>query len=752
MPLTLPTRWAALLYSFFWITLPVFDPGVGLAHAQPQPQTALAAKNILVLHAFEGNAPVFLGTDKGVSDTLQSSGIPSLNQFFESLELRRNPGAEHRKLLVEQMRTRYGLRKLDMIVTVYPEALEFVLKDCGDILPEVPILALYLPQGFDLPETDRRIIGHAPAVDILGTLEIALKLVPGARRVYIVSGVHEVDRRIEDQTRGIFKKWEGRLEFLYLSDMPFEEMLAAVSGVPPGSIILALPVSQDVTGKSYTAPIVAQRLSQVSTAPIFGILDSQLGHGITGGSLISFELIGRKAGQLVLDMIGGVKTPDNIPTMLDVPPVPMFDWRQLGRWNLSEGALPEGSIVINRELTLWDFRFYLIGALAFIMAQSGLIAGLLISKRRRKSAEESLRQKTEELAQFFNVSLDLLCIANTDGCFLLLNPVWEKVLGYSHEELMARRFLDFVHPDDLEPTRQALSALASQQEVSHFQNRYRSKDGSYRWLEWSSVPAGNLIYAAARDLTERLKAEAEEQQRREELAHVSRIAMMGELTTSLAHEINQPLTAILSNAQAAQRFLSQTPPDIGEVRQILDDIVRDNKRASEVIRRVRALVRKEKPRQEPLDLNELIQQVVELVRGDSLLQGLSIATDLSPELVAIYGDGIQLQQVILNLILNGAAAMRNAPLAQRRIIVRTAMTNNHTVRVSVTDFGVGIDENNSDRLFEPFYTTKSEGLGMGLSISRTIVKGHGGTMQASNNKDGGATFAFTLSAHQGGPS
>ena len=749
MPLALPTRWAALLYSFFWITLPVLDPGVGLVHAQTQPQIALAGKNILVLHAFEGNAPVFLGTDKGVSDTLQSSGIPSLNQFFESLELRRNPGAEHRKLLVEQMRTRYGLRKLDMIITVYPEALEFVLKDCEDILPEVPILALYLPQGFDLPETDRRIIGHAPAVDILGTLEIALKLVPGAKRVYIVSGAHEVDRRIEDQTRGIFEKWEGRLEFLSLSDMPFEVMLAAVSGVPPGSIILALPVSRDVTGKSFTAPIVAQRLSQVSTTPVFGILDSQLGHGITGGSLISFELIGRKAGQLVLDMIGGIKTPDNIPTMLDVPPVPMFDWRQLRRWNLSEDTLPEGSIVINRELTLWDFRFYLIGALAFILAQSGLIAGLLTSKRRRKSAEESLRQKSEELDQFFNVSLDLLCIANIQGYFLRLNPAWEKVLGYPHEELVGTRFFDLVHPDDLAATLEALSKNISQQKLVHFENRYRAKDGNYRWLEWTSAPEGNLIYAVARDLTERLKAQADDQQRREELAHVSRIAMMGELTASLAHEINQPLTAILSNAQAAQRFLSQTPPDIGEVRQILDDIVRDNKRASEVIRRARALVRKEKPRQEPLDLNELIQQTVDLIRGDSLLQGLTIGTDLSPELVAIYGDGIQLQQVILNLIFNGASAMRNAPLTQRKITVRTAMADHRTVKVSVTDFGVGIDENHIERLFEPFYTTKSEGLGMGLSISRTIVKAHGGTLEASNNKEGGATFAFTLSAYLG---
>ena len=314
---------------------------------------------------------------------------------------------------------------------------------------------------------------------------------------------------------------------------------------------------------------------------------------------------------------------------------------------------------------------------------------------------------------------------------------------------MARQFFDFVHPDDLEPTRKALSTLASQQKVVRFENRYRAKDGTYRWLEWTSAPAGNLIYAVARDFTDRLKAETEEQATQVELARVTRINMMGEMTTVLAHEINQPLTAIMSNAQAAKRFLSQAPPDIDEVRQILDDIIRDNGRASEVIRAIRALVRKEQPQKEPLDLNEMIRQVIGLLRGDFLLQGLSIGTDLSPGPATVYGDGTQLQQVILNLILNAAAAMRNAPLAQRRIVVRTAMADNLTVKASVTDFGVGIDENNIERLFEPFYTTKPEGLGMGLSISRTIIKAHGGTMEASNNREGGATFSFTLPAHLG---
>ena len=162
-------------------------------HAQAQPQNPLSGKNVLILHSYEASAPVFVRTDTGLSATLQSGGIPSLNQFFESLDLRRNPGPEHRRLMAEQMRVRYSHRKLDIIITIYPEALEFVLKDCRDILPDVPILALILRVGFELPKTDRRIIGHSTSLDIIGTFEIALKLVPGAERVYVVGGAHDID-------------------------------------------------------------------------------------------------------------------------------------------------------------------------------------------------------------------------------------------------------------------------------------------------------------------------------------------------------------------------------------------------------------------------------------------------------------------------------------------------------------------------------------------------------------------------------
>jgi PAS domain S-box-containing protein len=749
MSIACGNRWITLGCPLFIFILIAYGLSAGTAHSQTRFQNPLENKNVLILNAFESNIPVFQKTNQGLSAALQSGGIGIRNQFHEHLDLVRNPGPENRKLLVQFMRRRYSERRIDFIITLFPEGLKFLLDEGRTFFPAAPVLALYLPQGFELPQAERRIIHHLIIPDFKPTIETALKLVPGAGRIYVVAGTHPLDRWLESIVRQDFKTWKGRLEFRYLSDLPLDKILTTVSAAPSDSIVFITAYSQDVTGKYKTTVELSRLLAHVSRAPLFGFMDTLLGNGIVGGSLISFEYIGTRAGEMALDILGGTRNTEKIPILLEVPQLDMFDWRQLRHWNLKESALPGGSIIVNREFSLWDLRYYAIGVLVFILAQSFLIIALLVQKRRRRSAEDSLRQKSKELNQFFNVSIDLLCIANTAGYFLRLNPIWESTLGYSTEELMAQKFLDFVHPDDLVRTQEAISTLASREKVIHFENRYRCKDGTYRWLEWNAVPAGSLIYVAARDLTDYINTEVEAKQHREELAHMTRIATMGELTTSLAHEINQPLTAILSNAEAAQRFLSRAEPDIDEVRQILADIIRDDQRAADVVQKVRALVRKEKFHDEFLDLNKAIKEVVALIRGESLLQGLSIAMELLPELKMIHGDRIQLQQVILNLILNSAAAMRNAPRAQRKIIVRSTMPDNLTVQVSVTDFGTGIDENNIEQLFEAFYTTKPEGLGMGLSISRTIVKAQGGSIKASNNPEGGATFAFTLPILQG---
>jgi signal transduction histidine kinase len=241
-------------------------------------------------------------------------------------------------------------------------------------------------------------------------------------------------------------------------------------------------------------------------------------------------------------------------------------------------------------------------------------------------------------------------------------------------------------------------------------------------------------------------SEMEAHRLREELAHVGRVSTIGELTVSLAHELNQPLAAILSNAEAAQDALELTPPRLAEVREILTDIVEDDKRASSVIRRLHDLLKKRTPEFTEVDVNEMVSEVARLVQGDAALRVVPVRLDLGSGIPRVRGDRVQLQQVVLNLVLNGLHAVQESATGNPTIILRTVRESPSVVRVAVQDSGVGIDGEDLDRMFEPFYTTKPAGLGMGLAIARSIVEAHGGRLGARSNPEGGATFFFTLPA------
>ena len=242
----------------------------------------------------------------------------------------------------------------------------------------------------------------------------------------------------------------------------------------------------------------------------------------------------------------------------------------------------------------------------------------------------------------------------------------------------------------------------------------------------------------------RTQGEREMGRLRQELAHIGRVSAMGELTASLAHELHQPLTAILNNAHVAQTLLTGAIVDVAELREILTDIVADDERAADVIRRVRLLLRKGDLEYGPLDLNEIVGEVARLVTNDTATRKMSMRVIVAPELPDVRGDRVQLQQVLLNLVLNGLDAMQAPGTGDRTLVIRTFRDSETLVGVAVQDSGSGIAAEDADHIFEPLYTTKREGIGMGLAIARTIVGAHGGRLTARNNADAGATFQFTL--------
>jgi two-component system sensor kinase FixL len=279
--------------------------------------------------------------------------------------------------------------------------------------------------------------------------------------------------------------------------------------------------------------------------------------------------------------------------------------------------------------------------------------------------------------------------------------------------------------------------------------------GNVRWLQTVKRPivetenSANETPGKSADVIQCKQRELKLRRQRAELAHRTRISMMGELTASLAHELAQPLTAILSNSQAALRFMAANPPNLQEVQEILKEIVQDNSRATEIIRRIRALVKKEDVEFSPVDVTNIVNDVIMLVHSDAVLHNVQISFASSSALPRVRGDRVQLQQVILNLLLNAFDALKHCPAHDRQVVVRVEREDARMLKVMVRDRGRGLSGDTLDKIFQPFYTTRREGLGMGLSICRSIVEAHGGRLWAENNPDRGATFCFTLPVETG---
>ncbi|MGB9476726.1 MAG: PAS domain-containing protein, partial [Candidatus Udaeobacter sp.] len=319
-------------------------------------------------------------------------------------------------------------------------------------------------------------------------------------------------------------------------------------------------------------------------------------------------------------------------------------------------------------------------------------------------------------------------------------------------EITIATFYTALHPDDAERVKQAWRQALELRLPYQVEFRTQRTDGTIRWVDARGHgyydEAGKPLWMTGVlfDITDRKEAELQAQQNREELSHLSRVAAMGELTASIAHELNQPLSGITSNAAAGQRFIDRGKVDLRELHDLLGDIVADGRRAGDVIRGIQGMVKKDVSAHRRINLNDIVISVVRMVKPSAMLHSCELGTFLDPDLPMVEGDPVQLQQVLLNLVINAFDAMHDTPLSRRKVIIATERDADGVTRVSVRDYGVGISEEARQRLFEHFFTTKSKGLGMGLSIVRSIVESHGGTIEAENADGGGARFQFTIPA------
>lgn len=376
----------------------------------------------------------------------------------------------------------------------------------------------------------------------------------------------------------------------------------------------------------------------------------------------------------------------------------------------------------------------------------------------------------------------LIWAAAPDGACTYFSTQWTEYTGVPESEMLGWGWMALLHPDDTEPTRQYWMDSVAGRIQYDVEYRVRRWDGEYGWFKTRGTPVrngnGNIVRwfgtctditdqkraeealrfseqelrEARRDLEKKVASRTAERMRAEEalriaqadLAHVTRVTTIGEMAASIAHEVNQPLTAVVTNGSACIRWLSANPPNLDEARRAVGRIINDGNRAGEVIRRIRALVKNTPPQYECLDINELIREVTAIAHSEARRSGASIQTHLCENVPSIVGDRIQLQQVILNLAMNGMEAMSEVMEEPKEILVSSSSSGPNAIVVEVRDGGIGLDPENLTNLFSAFYTTKPSGMGMGLAISRSIVEAHGGRLWAEPNKPRGAVFRFSL--------
>jgi PAS domain S-box-containing protein len=344
-----------------------------------------------------------------------------------------------------------------------------------------------------------------------------------------------------------------------------------------------------------------------------------------------------------------------------------------------------------------------------------------------------------------------------DGAIDFVNRRWLNFTGFVPDRALGWGWSDAVHPDDRDRLVNVWRGAIASGDPVEAEARMRGADGQYRWLLIQAVAlrdrSGKIVkwYGKSTDIDDRKRAEEERERLRQlesDLAHINRVSMMGELSASVAHEVNQPLSGIVNNASACLRFLAVDPPDLEEVREAVRDIVRDGKRAGGVIAGIRAMTRRAATPREELDLKGVIREVLAIAGDEARRKGVVIRTQLADDLPSILGDRVQIQQVLLNLVINAFDAMTEVNDRVRELVIVTARMVPDQVQVTIQDSGTGMDAATMARVFDPFYTTKSGGMGMGLSISRSIVQNHGGRLWATTNDGAGTTFHFTLPIYQ----
>lgn len=717
---------------------------------------AAEPRRVLMLHAFNYAFPATTLIADGARKRLLERSPQPLEIDADFLDLARNTDAEYESRIAMFLRAKYEKRPPDVVITLGSVALPFIVRHRDDIAPNAPVVFTSVsPQNYSALRLPADVTGIISEFDLDKTLALAERLQPEASRLFVIAGSGEVDRRWQSAARKTIEDRKRKFEVTYLFERSYANLVEEVSKLPRDSIVLLLTVFADSEGNAFVPAHVAGSLSAVSSAPLYAPYDTYIGNGIVGGFVETFESVGVRAADMALQILAG-KDPATIAPQTNPGQAYRVDHRAMVRWKLQESKLPPDTAVLFKEPTIWTEYRGPVNAAILIVALQSLIVGALLVQRQRRLRAENLLKESEERMTFAAAAANI-------GLWQFdrhRNELWatehcRAMFGLARDAPLTRdAFLSAVHPDDLQTATQSLRRSLETEQPAISDVRIVLPGEEVRWVRMRarsrSESGGRLDHLGGIfiDITEQKSAEAEVALQRLEVEHLMRVSVLGELSGSIAHEINQPLTAILSNAQAALHLLAQESPDVVEIRDALEEIVHEDNRAGEVIHRLRGLLTKGERKAEYININDLVRSTVRLLNSELIGRDINVRLDLESGESLARGDSVQLQQVLLNLVMNAMDAMASTPMAQRFILISTREAQTGMVDVLVKDRGHGIRPKENGHVFEPFYTTKDHGLGLGLTLCSTIIQAHQGRLTLVNDEGGGAIAVFSLPIQQ----
>jgi PAS domain S-box-containing protein len=708
----------------------------------------------VVLFALDQRVPEYAALldalKREIDDTV---GLEPTEIYVEYLDITHFSRDADHDVFASYLQAKYTERSIDVVLALTTNAVAFLAARRDRLFVDVPVIFSALetsPYLANPPNGSYAVVlPFAPAQAV----ELARRLQPNLEHVFVVEDGTDAARTKRERLHASLTSFDD-LSIEYVTGVPLEDVLERTRHLPPNSMILFDAVADEAFADP-TGPV--RQVAEAANAPVYTARAGYIGQGVVGGAFAPLEQVGIEIARRAARILAGQPPGANV---VQVAAINVVDAAVMSRWGLEQARLPVATALRNAAPSIWKlYQGWIITLLLLVALQFALIVALLIQSVSRRHDRLAL---TEAAHRF-----RLARIAGQVGFWqwdpatdrIAVEPELREFLGHDDEQTGPIAWRDHIYAKDLPGVlKAARNHMRGRTPYFEIQHRVLDRGSNVRWF----LSRGQVLrdrdnkpirmVGTAIDITERKRNEDERaraqlqlQEQRVELAHLSRAAATGALSGALAHELKQPLSAILSNAQAGRKYLGKRDVDRDELASILADIESDGRRAGDVIHHLRNLLHRAEEDCELVRLDTIVDEVLHLVHSDLVGRNVRVVLGPMASLPSILADRVQVQQVVLNLLNNAADAMSGTEPRDRKIVI-SASANDDRVRLTVADSGCGFGAQNPDRIFKPFVTTKRNGLGLGLSISRSIVETHGGRIWAENNASGGASLHMEFPA------